>query len=207
MTLAEYLARAPVVPVLVVESLAHARPLAETLADAGLMNLEVTLRTPVALEVIQAMGEAVPDALVGAGTVLDPEAMHACSLAGARFAISPGFTAELAATAARLGLPWMPGVMTPSEAMAARMAGYRLLKLFPADVAGGVACLKAFASPLADIRFCPTGGIKPETAADYLALPNVLCVGGSWIAPPDLVREENWKEIGRRAKQAAAIRV
>ena len=205
MTLAETLKLAPVVPVLIIEEEAHAVPLAKALVAGGLYALEVTLRTPVALEAIRAMAD-IPGGVVGAGTVLDAEQAKAAVEAGAKFLVSPGATPTLIDAAAALGVPLLPGVATASEAMAARERGLRILKFFPAGPAGGPTYLKALASPLQDIRFCPTGGVGPANALDYLSLPNVICVGGSWVAPNDAVRAGDWARIESLARKAAALR-
>jgi 2-dehydro-3-deoxyphosphogluconate aldolase/(4S)-4-hydroxy-2-oxoglutarate aldolase len=199
-------ARAPVIPVLTVERLADAVPLARALVAGGLPVLEITLRTGVAFDALAAIAREVPDALVGAGTVLDEGQMGQAMHAGARFGVSPGCTPALADVARAAGLPFLPGIQTASEAMAMRERGFHLLKFFPADVAGGTAWLKAVAAPLAGLRFCPTGGIGIDTAPDYLALANVACVGGSWVAPRDAVSAGDWPRIGRLAATAAALK-
>ena len=176
------LTRAPVVPVLIIDRLEDAVPLGTALVNGGLPALEVTMRTPVALEAIRAMS-AIPGAIVGAGTVLDAEQARAAVAAGARFLVSPGSTTELIDAAIALGVPILPGVATASEAMVARDKGLRVLKFFPAGPAGGPNYLKALASPLQEIQFCPTGGVSLDNAGDYLKLANVVCVGGSWVAP------------------------
>lgn len=202
----QILSLGPVMPVLVIDEVADAVPLARTLVDNGVRVLEVTLRTTNALSVIACLSEAVPEAVIGAGTVTTPEQLAAVERAGARFAVSPGLGPRLLAAARDAGLPLLPGVMTTSEAMSAAEAGFTRLKLFPAQQAGGVGMLKALHGPLPDLRFCPTGGIGVENAPEYLALPNVLCVGGSWLAPDALVRARDWDEIGRRARHAASLR-
>ena len=194
----------PVIPVLTVEETAHAAPLARALSRGGLRVLEVTLRTPAALDAIRAMTEAAPDTIVGAGTLLTPEDVRAAVAAGARFGVSPGFTDSLLDAAEDAGLPMLPGVATPGEAMRALERGLDVLKFFPAGPNGGPPVLAAWAAPLPQIRFCPTGGIDALNAADYLALPNVLCVGGSWIAPRDAVAAGDWARIERLARAAAA---
>ncbi|MGC9419236.1 MAG: bifunctional 4-hydroxy-2-oxoglutarate aldolase/2-dehydro-3-deoxy-phosphogluconate aldolase [Rhodovulum sp.] len=196
--------RAPVIPVLVIEDARHARPLAEALVAGGLPVLEVTLRTPAALEAIHEMS-SVEGGIVGAGTLLTPEDMEAAQTAGARFGVSPGATPMLL-DAARAGeLPLLPGAATATEAMALLEKGYRVQKFFPAEAAGGVAALKALASPLPQIHFCPTGGVGPANAADYLALPNTLCVGGSWVAPRAMVAAGDWTGITVLAQKAATL--
>lgn len=196
----------PVMPVLVINDVAEAVPLARALVDNGLRVLEVTLRTPNSLAVIACLAEAVPEAAIGAGTVTSAESLAAVERAGASFAVSPGLTPALAAAARDSALPLLPGVMTASEAMTAADAGFTRLKLFPALQAGGVGMLKALHGPLPELRFCPTGGVSPDNARDFLALPNVMCVGGSWIAPDALIRARAWDKIGELARAAAALR-
>ena len=198
------LTRAPVVPVLIIDRLEDAVPLGTALVNGGLPALEVTMRTPVALEAIRAMS-AIPGAIVGAGTVLDAEQARAAVAAGARFLVSPGSTTELIDAAIALGVPILPGVATASEAMVARDKGLRVLKFFPAGPAGGPNYLKALASPLQEIQFCPTGGVSLDNAGDYLKLSNVVCVGGSWVAPADAVKAGDWARIERLAREAAAL--
>lgn len=199
------LTRAPVVPVLIIDRLEDAVPLGTALVNGGLPALEVTMRTPVALEAIRAMS-AIPGAIVGAGTVLDAEQARAAVAAGARFLVSPGSTTELIDAAIALGVPILPGVATASEAMVARDKGLRVLKFFPAGPAGGPNYLKALASPLQEIQFCPTGGVSLDNAGDYLKLANVVCVGGSWVAPADAVKAGDWARIERLAREAAALK-
>ena len=199
------LTRAPVVPVLIIDRLEDAVPLGTALVNGGLPALEVTMRTPVALEAIRAMS-AIPGAIVGAGTVLDAEQARAAVAAGARFLVSPGSTTELIDAAIALGVPILPGVATASEAMVARDKGLRVLKFFPAGPAGGPNYLKALASPLQEIQFCPTGGVSLDNAGDYLKLANVVCVGGSWVAPGDAVKAGDWARIERLAREAAALK-
>ena len=174
MNITEICSLAPVVPVLVVKDPSTAVPLARALAAGGLRALEVTLRTPAALDAIRAMADAVPDAVVGAGTLLTPADVRAAKQAGARFGVSPGFTEDLLQAVAEEGLPFLPGVATACEAMRGLELGYGILKFFPAEQIGGVAVLKAWAGPLPQLRFCPTGGVSPANAADYLRLPNVV---------------------------------
>ena len=197
------LGAAPVIPILVIENADHAVPIAEALVAGGLPVLEVTLRTPAALDAIRAM-KTVAGAIVGAGTVLDPAAFDAAVAAGAEFVVSPGLTQDFARHAARSGVPFLPGVATASEIMAARDFAFTRLKFFPAVAAGGLPALKAHAAVFRDVRFCPTGGITAATAADWLALPCVPCVGGSWLAPageaPDV------EAIRQRASEAAQLR-
>ena len=196
----------PVIPVLKISDAAHAVPLARALARAGLKAIEITMRTPDALEAIRRVAGEVEEAVVGAGTILDARQFEQAEKAGSKFIVSPGVTRELLAASQDSAVPLLPGAITPGEIMAAREAGLDFLKFFPAEQAGGAAFLKALASPLAGIKFCPTGGIGPKNAADYLGLPNVLCVGGSWVAPDDLVRAGRWDEIEALARNANALR-
>lgn len=196
---------APVIPVLTVERIADARPLAEALVAGGLRALEITLRTPAAFDVIRAMKD-VEGAVVGAGTILTPKHLDAAFQAGARFIVSPGLTEAIAEEANVAGVPLLPGVATATEVMRGLDLGLTHFKFFPAEQAGGAAMLKAFAGPFAAARFCPTGGVSPGNAATYLGLPNVLCVGGSWIATPELIAAGAWAEITARARAAAALR-
>jgi 2-dehydro-3-deoxyphosphogluconate aldolase/(4S)-4-hydroxy-2-oxoglutarate aldolase len=206
MRIAEVVSAAPVIPVIVLYRAADAVPLARALLSGGLPVLEVTLRSDAALESIEAIARAVPQAIVGAGTVLSRADLQAAREAGARFAVSPGVAPELLAAGRESDLPLLPGVMTPTEVMAALGAGYDTLKFFPAAQAGGVEMLKAWAGPFPRVRFCPTGGIGLATALDYLALPNVCCVGGSWITPAASVRAADWSAITRLAQQARQLR-
>jgi 2-dehydro-3-deoxyphosphogluconate aldolase/(4S)-4-hydroxy-2-oxoglutarate aldolase len=206
MDIADIAARAPVIPVLTIERLADAVPLARALVKGGLPVLEITFRTRVALEALAAIAREVPEAIVGAGTVLDEQQVRQALGAGARFGVSPGCTPALAQTVRAAGLPFLPGVQTVSEALAAREQGFSLLKFFPADAAGSTGWLKAVAAPLAGLRFCPTGGVGIETAPAYLALANVACVGGSWVAPRDAVAAGDWSRIERLAAQAATLK-
>lgn len=199
------LARTPVVPVLVVGEVRHAAPLARALVAGGLAVLEVTLRTPAALDVIAAMRAAAPGAMIGAGTLTRPEEFAAARVAGAAFGVTPGFTAALAAAASDARLPLLPGVMTPAEILAACAAGYDTLKFFPAEQAGGSAMLRALAGPFAEVKFCPTGGTTRARAPEYLELDNVVCVGGSWVAPQALIDREDWNGIERLAHDASAL--
>jgi 2-dehydro-3-deoxyphosphogluconate aldolase/(4S)-4-hydroxy-2-oxoglutarate aldolase len=204
MILETMLRLAPVVPVLVIDRLEDAVPLARALVAGGLPLLEITLRTPVALEAIRLIADAVDGAVVGAGTVLTPVQARDCAAAGARFAVSPGFSELLSR---ETPIPLLPGVSTATEAMAAIAAGHRFAKLFPAEAVGGKALLKALAGPLPQLTFCPTGGVTLENAPGYLALDNVVCVGGSWIAPKALVQAGDWPAIEGLARQAAALSV
>lgn len=202
----EVLRVGPVVPVIVIDELAQAVPLAEALVAGGVRVLEVTLRTPVALAAIRAIAREVPEAIVGAGTLTRPEDFTEARDAGARFGVSPGLTPALVEAARESGLPLLPGVMTPSDVIAARLAGFRELKLFPARQAGGVGMLQALAGPFPDATFCPTGGIAAETAPEFLALPNVACVGGSWLTPKAALTAGDWGAITALARQASALR-
>jgi len=206
MTLDSILATAPVVPVLVIEQLGHAVPLARALVAGGLPVLEITLRTPVALDAVRAIAAEVPDAIVGVGTVTRAEQFEESKGAGARFTVSPGLTPRLLAASRYCSIPFLPGVFSPSEALAARDEGFDRLKLFPAEQAGGIGMLKALSSPIPDLAFCPTGGIGPSSFRDYLVLPNVVCVGGSWVAPTEAVKAGDWDRITRLAAEAAAAR-
>ncbi|CAN5320008.1 bifunctional 4-hydroxy-2-oxoglutarate aldolase/2-dehydro-3-deoxy-phosphogluconate aldolase [soil metagenome] len=206
MDIAAIAALAPVIPVLTVERVADAVPLARALVKGGLPVLEITFRTAAALEALATIAREVPEAVVGAGTVLDQAQLRHAIDAGARFGVSPGCTPALAAAVRAAGLPFLPGVQTVSEAMALSELGFRMLKFFPADAAGGPSWLKAASAPLAGLRFCPTGGIGMETARGYLALPNVACVGGSWVAPRDAVASGDWPRIERLAAAAAALK-
>ena len=192
---------APVIPVIVVKDVAHAVPLATALVAGGLPVLEVTLRTPVALDVIRAMAE-VEGGVVGAGTLLTPADVRAAKAAGARFGVSPGVTDALVAACEDEELPLLGGVATVGEAMRLLEKGYEVAKFFPAEANGGAAALKAFAGPLPQMKFCPTGGVSTKNVADYLALPNVLCVGGSWPADPALLAAGDWAEVEARARAA-----
>ena len=195
---------APIIPVLVVEDVAHAAPLAQALVNGGLPALEVTLRTSAALDVIAAMAQ-VPGGVVGAGTLLTPEDVRAAKAAGAKFGVSPGATDTLIAACVAEELPLLPGAATASEAMSLLEKGYDMLKFFPAEAAGGAAMLKSLGGPLPQISFCPTGGVSPENAPRYLSLPNVLCAGGSWVAPRDLVEAGDWDAIEALAREAATL--
>lgn len=195
----------PVIPVIVLDRLEDAVPLADALVAGGVRVLEVTLRTPVALACIEAIAKAVPQAVVGAGTVRTAEDARRARAAGATFAVSPGFTHAVAEGCTEAGLPLLPGVATPSELMDANAHGFRFLKFFPAAAAGGLAMLKSLASPFADVSFCPTGGITEQSAPDYLALPNVRCVGGSWLTPSEALRGGDWARISALARAAAAL--
>ena len=195
----------PVVPVLKIERVADAVPLVRALAKGGLRLVEITLRTPAALAAIRRASGEVEEAVVGAGTILSALQFEEAAQAGSRFIVSPGLTREVAKAAEASAVPLLPGAVTPSEIMAAAELGLDFLKFFPAEQAGGAAYLKSLASPFAGIRFCPTGGIGAENAPAYLSLPNVVCVGGSWIAPDALVGAGRWDEIERLARQATSL--
>jgi len=200
----ELMETAPVIPVLVVDDARSARPLAEALVEGGLPVLEVTLRTPAALEAMRAMAD-VPGAIVGVGTALDGDDLRRAADAGARFAVSPGYTEALGRVAREIALPLLPGVASAADIMRARDGGFTELKFFPAVQAGGAAMLGALGGPFVDTVFCPTGGITADSAPQFLALPNVLCVGGSWVAPKDLVAAGDKAGITALAKEAAAL--
>jgi 2-dehydro-3-deoxyphosphogluconate aldolase/(4S)-4-hydroxy-2-oxoglutarate aldolase len=201
---AEICRLAPVVPVLVIDDLAHARPLAEALVAGGLPALEVTLRTPVALDAIRAMAE-VPGGVVGAGTLMTPADVKAAKAAGAMFGVSPGATNRIIAACEDEGLPLLPGAATATEIMLLLEKGYTVQKFFPAEQAGGAAYLKSIGSPIPQVKFCPTGGISLKIAPDYLSLKNILCVGGSWVAPKEAMAKGDWAEVTRLAREAAAL--
>lgn len=196
---------APVIPVVVLGDADQAVPLARALAGGGLPIVELTLRTPAALDAIADVAKEVPDVLVGAGTVVTPEQADAAASAGARFLVSPGSTPRLLDAMDATGLPYLPGVATVSEALALLERGLTAMKFFPAEASGGVGFLKSIASPVPAARFCPTGGISAKTAPDYLALPNVGCVGGSWITPPDLLQSGDWKAVTALASTASQL--
>jgi 2-dehydro-3-deoxyphosphogluconate aldolase / (4S)-4-hydroxy-2-oxoglutarate aldolase len=202
----EIVALSPVIPVLTIASTHHAVPLARALVAGGLRVLEVTLRTPVALECIEAMRKAVPEAVIGAGTLTKPADLAAAGRAGAHFGISPGLTADLAAACRNAPFPMLPGAMTPSEVIAARQFGFTTLKLFPANLASGTTMLQALDAIFPEVMFCHTGGISRATAGAYLALDNVCCVGGSWLAPENLQLAEDWAAIEALARDAAGLR-
>lgn len=203
---AEICRLAPVVPVLVIDDLAHAKKLAEALVAGGLPALEVTLRTPVALDAIRAMAE-VPGGVVGAGTLLTVADVKAAKAAGAMFGVSPGATQRLLDACAEYDLPLLPGAATATEVMLLLEMGYTVQKFFPAEQSGGAAYLKSIGSPIPQVGFCPTGGISLKNARDYLSLPNILCVGGSWVAPKDAMAKGDWAAITKLAAEARALRV
>jgi 2-dehydro-3-deoxyphosphogluconate aldolase/(4S)-4-hydroxy-2-oxoglutarate aldolase len=205
MTLLEIMRASPVIPVIAINDLDHAVPLAQALVAGGIRVLEVTLRTEHGLAAIRAIAENVPDAILGVGTLTKPQELAAARDAGAVFGVSPGLTRSLIDAAGKSGLPLLPGVMTPSEVMTAREAGFRQLKLFPAVPAGGVGMLNAIAGPLPDVMFCPTGGISLDTAPQFLACKNVACVGGSWLTPKDALLAGDWEKINALARDASAL--
>ena len=199
------LSRVPVVPVVVVDDPAHAVPVARALGAGGLPVIELTLRTPVALDAIRAITSEVPEILVGAGTIVTPGQAKEALDAGAQFLVSPGSTPSLLGAMADTGLPFLPGTATVSEVLAVLEAGYTELKFFPAEASGGAAFLKSIAAPVPAARFCPTGGITAATAPSYLALPNVGCVGGSWLTPADALASGDWGRVTELARAAAAL--
>ncbi|MBU2886456.1 bifunctional 4-hydroxy-2-oxoglutarate aldolase/2-dehydro-3-deoxy-phosphogluconate aldolase [Gilvimarinus agarilyticus] len=206
LTIDEILKLAPVVPVIVIEDLEDAVPLAQALYDGGLKVLEITLRTPVALDAIKAMVKALPeDAVIGSGTVVTPEDLQASIDAGCKFMVSPGTTPALIEAAKKSPIPLLPGIASPSEAMNLYTQGFKHLKFFPAEAAGGVPMVKSIGGPLPQITFCPTGGINLEKAPTYLALPNVACVGGTWTTPKNLITEKKWDDIEALAREAASL--
>ncbi|HRF63574.1 MAG TPA: bifunctional 4-hydroxy-2-oxoglutarate aldolase/2-dehydro-3-deoxy-phosphogluconate aldolase [Candidatus Competibacter sp.] len=205
MNVLEIMRVGPVIPVIVIDDLAQAVPLARALIAGGVRVLEVTLRTPVALAAIRVIAREVPEAIVGVGTLTRPEEFTEARDAGACFGVSPGLTPVLIEAARESGLLLLPGVMTPSEVIAARLAGFRELKLFPAQQAGGIGMLQALTGPFPDVTFCPTGGITAETAPDYLALPNVACVGGSWLTPKAALAAGDWEAVTALVRQAVAL--
>lgn len=205
-TIRRILDLSPVIPVITIRDLAQAVPLAQALVAGGLRVLEVTLRTSAGLAAIEAMRRAVPDAVVGVGTLLDAAQVKAADAAGAQFGVSPGLTPALADAADSVAWPLLPGVMTPSELIAARARGYTACKLFPAQQAGGIGMLKALHAVFPDVVFCPTGGISRQTAPDFLALPNVRCVGGSWVVPDEALGKGDWSAIEALARDAAQLR-
>jgi 2-dehydro-3-deoxyphosphogluconate aldolase/(4S)-4-hydroxy-2-oxoglutarate aldolase len=200
------LTNVPVIPVLTIESVEQAAPLARALCAGGLPAIEVTLRTPVALEAIRVIAAKVPEAIVGAGTLRSEDDIQASIRAGARFLVTPGTPPELAAALAQASVPALPGCATVSEALALAALGFKALKFFPADASGGVAWLKSVSGPLPDMRFCPTGGIDMSNASAYLALPNVFAVGGSWVAPREALASADFDRIAALARNAAGLR-
>ncbi|MDD2761404.1 MAG: bifunctional 4-hydroxy-2-oxoglutarate aldolase/2-dehydro-3-deoxy-phosphogluconate aldolase [Methylomonas sp.] len=205
-TIKEVMTTSPVMPVMVINHVEHAVPLANALVAGGLKVLEITLRTPVALECIRRIKAEVPNAIVGAGTIINTQTLDQALAAGAEFIVSPGITPSLLEASLSCGVPVLPGVVTPSEVMRLFEKGITAMKFFPAEAAGGIPMLKSIGGPLPQVTFCPTGGVNPKNAPEYLALSNVACVGGSWMAPADLVDAENWAEIARRAAEAAILK-
>jgi 2-dehydro-3-deoxyphosphogluconate aldolase/(4S)-4-hydroxy-2-oxoglutarate aldolase len=201
----ELVSYGPVIPVIVINRLEVAVPMAQALVDGGVRVLEVTLRTPIALKCMEAIARSVPGAILGAGTVRSAADAQAAKDVGCTFAVSPGYTSAIGEACRKIGLPLLPGTATGSEVMQANADGYFFLKFFPAMQAGGIAMLKAFAGPFTDVVFCPTGGITVETAPQFLALPNVKVCGGSWLTPADAVESKDWARITRLAKQASAL--
>lgn len=195
-------AMAPVIPVLTINNVEDAVPIAEALVEGGLPVLEVTLRTANALEAIEAIARAVPEAKVGAGTILTPDDFQRSVDSGSTFIVSPGITRELLDYGISSNIPYLAGVQTVSEMMEGIQRGYKRFKFFPAEISGGTNTLKSFQGPFSDIKFCPTGGIRVHTAADYLALDNVMCVGGTWLTPNELIEAKDWAGITELAKQA-----
>jgi 2-dehydro-3-deoxyphosphogluconate aldolase/(4S)-4-hydroxy-2-oxoglutarate aldolase len=202
---ASILSLAPVVPVVVLDDVAHAVPVARALVAGGLPVIELTLRTPVALEALAAIAAEVPEITVGAGTVLTPGQVDQAVGAGAQFLVSPGATPTLLGAMGASGVPFLPGTATVSEVMAVLESGVTEMKFFPAEASGGAAYLRSIASPVPAARFCPTGGITAATAASYLALPNVGCVGGSWLTPSDALAAQDWDRVTTLAREAAAL--
>lgn len=206
MSIENILTSAPVVPVVVIENLEDAVPLAKALYNGGLKALEITLRTPVAAEAVKLMKEAVPEAYVGTGTVVDKATFEASVAAGADFMVSPGVNDELLALAKESDIPFLPGAATPSEVMNLASHGFKFLKFFPAEAAGGAPMLKSIGGPLPQVKFCPTGGISLATAPKYLALNNVVCVGGTWMLDKELIANKDWQAIEALAKQASEVK-
>ena len=206
MSIEKILSSAPVVPVVVIEKLEDAAPLARALYNGGLKALEITLRTPIAAEAVKLMKEAVPEAYVGTGTVVDKATFNASVEAGADFMVSPGVNDELLALAKDTDIPFLPGAATPSEVMKLASQGFKFLKFFPAEAAGGTAMLKSIGGPLPQVTFCPTGGISLDTAPNYLALKNVICVGGTWMLDKQLIENKDWQAIEALARQASEVK-
>ena len=206
MTALSIMQDAPVIPVIVLHSTEHAVPMAKALLAGGIRVLEVTLRTPQGLACIEAIAKQLPEAIVGAGTVRNAADAAAAARAGAKFAVSPGYTGKLGQACRDLNLPLLPGVATSSEIMMAQEDGFTELKFFPAVQSGGIQMLKAWQGPFGELRFCPTGGISPSNAAEFLALSNVVCVGGSWLVPANAVESGNWSLITELAQATQALR-
>lgn len=201
----EIMTRSPIIPVMVVRNVEDALPMAEALYRGGFNVLEVTLRTPVALEVVSLLREELPQATIGVGTVVTAGDVHRAALAGAQFLVSPGTTSNLLHAMLETSLPLLPGVATVSEALRLTERGIDHMKLFPASAVGGTGLLKSLVGPLPDMRFCPTGGITAETAPEYLALPNVLCVGGSWMIDKTMIANKDWAGVEQAARDALAV--
>lgn len=206
MNIRDIMRASPVMPVIVLDNVEQAVPLARALVAGGIKVLEVTLRTAAGLPSVKAIADAVPEAIVGVGTVTRPEQFAEAKAAGAVFAVTPGLTEELAQAAKAAGIPLLPGVMTPSEVIAALAAGFDAMKLFPAEQAGGLSMIKALGGPFPDVLFCPTGGVSLESAPSFLAQKNIGCVGGSWIVPKDKLASGDWEGITALAREAAALR-
>ncbi|MEO2279227.1 bifunctional 4-hydroxy-2-oxoglutarate aldolase/2-dehydro-3-deoxy-phosphogluconate aldolase [Pseudoalteromonas pernae] len=206
MSIEQILTSAPVVPVVVIDRLEDAEPLAKALFNGGLRALEITLRTPIAAEAVKVMKQAVPEAYVGTGTVIDKATFDASIEAGADFMVSPGVNDELLALATQSDTPFLPGAATPSEVMRLAERGFSFLKFFPAAAAGGPAMLKSIGGPLPGVKFCPTGGISLETAPQYLSLDNVVCVGGTWMLDKTLIEQQDWQAIEQLARQASQLK-
>jgi len=207
MNIIEIMRASPVMPVIVLNDVAHAVPLARALVAGGIRVLEVTMRTPAALDCVRVIAAEVPEVIIGVGTIKNPSDLNAAIKAGAQFGVSPGTTPALLAAIRESALPFLPGTMTPSNVMSIVDAGFHAMKLFPAQQAGGIGMLKALGSVFADVQFCPTGGITATTAAEYLALPNVACVGGSWLAPAAMIEAQDWQAITRLAKEACSLKI
>ena len=202
----ELASHGPVIPVIVIQRVEDAVPMAQALVDGGIKVLEITLRTPVALQCMELIAKAVPEAIVGAGTVRSVADARTVKNAGCKFAVSPGYTSEIGKACLEMGLPLLPGVSTGSEVIQANTDGYFFLKLFPAVAVGGINLLRSFAGVFTDVKFCPTGGLTVETAPQFLALPNVPVCGGTWLTPADAVAAKNWQHITQLAQQASAIK-
>jgi 2-dehydro-3-deoxyphosphogluconate aldolase/(4S)-4-hydroxy-2-oxoglutarate aldolase len=198
-------ARSCLLPVISIDDLSDVLPLVDALTDGGIETIEITLRTELGVPAIELLSRERPTLCVGAGTVLDKEQFQAVQDAGAQFVVTPGCTDALLQCGLNSAVPLLPGVATASDVLAGYQLGYRRFKLFPAQACGGVSLLKAFAGPFTDVRFCPTGGITLESAADYLALPNVMCVGGTWMAPPALIRARDWAAIRRLSRESVSL--
>jgi 2-dehydro-3-deoxyphosphogluconate aldolase / (4S)-4-hydroxy-2-oxoglutarate aldolase len=205
MSIRQILSLAPVIPVLTIQRIEDAVPLCRALCNGGLRVLEITMRTPVALDAVALLRKQLPSAVVGVGTITSRQDLRMAENVGAQFGVSPGLTEEIIAAAQSVNYPLLPGVMTPSEVLRARAAGFSTLKLFPAEQAGGIGMLRALGAPLPDVMFCPTGGVTRQTAANYLQLPNVLCVGGSWVAPQTLIDRGDWAGIEALAADASLL--